>query len=168
MVAEEQETVDASLLDQEPQATYDVALFNRGETTHNTIVLGGVDVLIPIELDVDSDPFQDDAVCLESISGAWSDVRLCTDPEVLVSRDKRHLYFPFFDVPSGVYRVEIRIGEVWTPVMSGLIVSQGEAKLDGQTLSEQPPDRSAAKDDPHASVMGMQQPAASEDDTCSC
>jgi hypothetical protein len=164
--------VDAGLLDDEPDATHDVALSNIGETERNTIVLGGVDVVIPLELDMDGDPFQDDAVCLCSVGGHWEDVRLSSDPEVTASRDKRHLYYEFQDVPSGVYHVDVRIGDQWTTVLRGLLVSRGVARLGDRTLGEEPPADDAAVDDPHVLVdrdqpePGAPPPSADGDDEC--
>jgi hypothetical protein len=144
--------VEPALLDAEPDALHDVALFNPGESEHNTIVLGGVDVVIPLELDMDGDPFQDDAVCLRSQGGDWEHVVLSSDSEVTAARDKRHLYYPFHEVPSGVYNVDVRIAENWITVISNLLVSRGAAYIGDEPLGETVADGSPALDDPHALV----------------
>lgn len=132
--------------------THDVALFNAGETEHNTIVLGGVDVVIPLELDMDGDPFQDDAVCLRSLGGDWEHVCLSSDPEVKAARDKRHLYYPFHDVPAGIYSVDVRVAESWNTVISNLLVSRGAAYIGDQKLGETAPEATPCTDDPHTLV----------------
>lgn len=146
---------------------HDVALFNPGETEHNTIVLGGVDVIIPLELDMDGDPFQDDAVCLRSQGGDWEAVRLSSDPEVSVARDKRHLYYPFHDVPSGIYHVDVRIAEHWVQVLGNLMVSRGVAYLGDRPLSAELPAEKPAVDDPHTQV-DWEDPAVAHVDDCGC
>src|SRR4051812_42281272 len=51
--------------------THEVALFNPGEEDHDTIVLSGIDLVIPLELDIDGDPLQDDEVRLRSEDGYY-------------------------------------------------------------------------------------------------
>lgn len=131
---------------------HNVALFNPGESEYNTIILGGVDVVIPLELDMDGDPFQDDAVCLRSHGGNWEDVRLSSDPEVVAAPDKRHLYYPFQDVPAGIYHVDVRIAERWNTVLSNLLVTRGKAYIGDKVLPSSAPEIAAAIDDPHTLV----------------
>lgn len=133
-------------------STHNVALFNPGDTEHNTIVLGGVDVVIPLELDMDGDPFQDDAVCLRSHGGDWEDAKLSSDADVTAAPDKRHLYYPFRDVPAGLYHVDVRIADRWNTVLSNLLVTRGKAFLGNQQLPETAPDTTPAIDDPHPLV----------------
>lgn len=132
---------------------HNVALFNPGESEHNTIVLGGVDLVIPLELDMDGDPFQDDAVCLRSNGGDWEHVCLSSDPEVTAAKDKRHLYYPFHDVPAGLYHVDVRIAENWVTVISNLLVSRGAAYIGDTVLAESLPAETVALDDPHPLVQ---------------
>ena len=132
--------------------THNVALFNPGETEHNTIVLGGVDVIIPLELDMDGDPFQDDAVCLRSQGGDWEDTLLSSDSDVTASPDTRHLFYAFRDVPAGLYHLDVRIADRWNTVISNLLVTQGKAWLGNQLLSEKATESTPALDDPHPLV----------------
>ena len=159
--------VEPAVVDTEPVATHDVALFNPGESEHNTIVLGGVDVVIPLELDMDGDPFQDDAVCLRSQGGDWEHVMLSSDPEVLSAPDKRHLYYPFHDVPSGLFNVDVRIAENWVTVISNLLVSRGAAYIGDTPLDETVANGSPAIDDPHALVDREEGPIDHSTD-CGC
>ena len=147
--------------------TYDVALFNPGETEHNTIVLGGVDLVIPLELDMDGDPFQDDAVCLRSLGGDWEHVCLSSDPEVTAAQDKRHLYYPFHDVPAGVYSVDVRVAEHWNTVISNLLVSRGAAYIGDKQLGETAPEATPSTDDPH-SLVEREAPEPDPESGCAC
>jgi hypothetical protein len=147
--------------DDEVDETFDVALTLPGESRHNTIVLGGTDLTIPLEMDADGDPFQDDAVCLRSASGFYEQALLSSDEVVRADSDKRYLYYPFEDVPSGVYSVDVQIAGRWTAVISGILVSRGEARRGDEVLGEDPPgDGSAADeageddDEPEAPELG--------------
>ncbi len=148
-------------------AIHDVALFNPGESEHNTIVLGGVDLLIPLELDMDGDPFQDDAVCLRSHGGDWEDVRLSSDPEVTAAPDKRHLYYPFYDVPAGLYHLDVLIARRWTTVTSNILVSRGAAWLGDTLLSGDLPAAAPAVDDPHTRIE-REDPDLHSHNACAC
>lgn len=132
--------------------THNVALFNPGETEHNTIILGGVDVVIPLELDMDGDPFQDDAVCLRSHGGDWEEAKLSSDDDVTAAPDTRHLFYPFRDVPAGLYHVDVRIADRWSTVLSNLLVTRGKAYLGNQQLPGEAPTTAPATDDPHPLV----------------
>lgn len=147
--------------------TCDVALFNPGETEHNTIVLGGVDLVIPLELDMDGDPFQDDAVCLRSLGGDWEHVCLSSDPEVTAAQDRRHLYYPFHDVPAGIYRVDVRVADHWNTVISNLLVSRGSAFIGDQVMGEAPPEATPSTDDPHSNVE-REAPEPDPEYACAC
>ena len=132
--------------------THNVALFNPGESEHNTIVLGGVQVVIPLELDMDGDPFQDDAVCLRSHGGDWEEAKLSSDGDVTAAPDTRHLFYPFHDVPAGLYHVDVRIADRWSTVLSNLLVTRGKAWLGNQQLPSEAPQSAPATDDPHPLV----------------
>jgi hypothetical protein len=134
-------------LDDEPEATFHVALGSPGDAHHNTLVLGGTDVWIPLEMDADNDPFQDDALCLRSVSGLYEQALTSRDPEVLVDAEKHYLHYRFEDVPSGVYQVDLQVAGRWVSVLSGIVVSRGEARVRDELLSEEPPAEGAAPDD---------------------
>lgn len=152
---------------EEIHAIHDVALFNPGEKEKNTIVLGGVDVIIPLELDVDGDPLQDDAVCLRSASGNFEDVRLSSDEHVTAAADKRHLYYPFLDVPAGLYCVDVRIGQSWVNIQSNLLVVKGTAYWNGKPMEEDLPADNPSRHDPHE-LVERSVPEAAGDSDCPC
>jgi hypothetical protein len=148
-------------------STHPVALFNPGETEHNTIILGGVDLLIPLEMDMDGDPFQDDAVCLRTRAGGWEDVKLSSDPDVRPAPDTRHLFYPFEDVPAGVYSVEVRIADTWTTVLSDIRVSRGAAWVGDRKLDGTLPAAAPGTDDPH-SLIEREEPDHDHTTDCGC
>ena len=148
-----------------PDSTHHVALFNPGESEHNTIVLGGLDLVIPLEMDIDGDPFQDDAVCLRSQGGDWEHSLTSADPEVVSAPDKRHLYYPFHSVPAGLYHVDVLIAGHWSTVISNLLVSRGQAWLGTRLLSSQVPDSIPAIPD---SPDSEETPASSVQPDCCC
>lgn len=119
--------------------TYDVALGNKGEDDHNTIVLSGVDIVVPVELDMDGDPFQDDAVRLRAEHGHFDQVLVAQDPDVEADAEGRYLYYRFRHVPPGAYRASVRIGDDWVPLLRGIVVTRDGAFAGGKALGEDRP-----------------------------
>jgi hypothetical protein len=144
------------------QETHDVALGNPDEDDHNTIVLSGIDIVIPVELDMDDDPFQDDSVRLRAEHGHYDQVLVASDPDVEVDAEARWLYYRFRLVPPGVYRASVRIGTDWMPLLRGLVVTKEGAFVNGEPLGEDPPTESPAEVEPDAGEGDM--PATSESD----
>lgn len=132
------------------QETYDVALGNKGEKDYNTIVLSGIDIVIPVELDIDGDPFQDDAVRLRAEHGHFDQVLTARDPDVEVDTSGKYLYYRFRYVPPGAYRASVRIGDDWVPLVRGIVVTKDGAFASGQKLGEDRPATAAA--DPEESA----------------
>lgn len=119
--------------------THDVALGNKGEKDFNTIVLSGIDIEIPVELDMDGDPFQDDAVRLRSEHGFYDQVLTARDPDVEIDTDSRYLFYRFRHVPPGSYRASVLIGDRWVPLVRGIVVTSDGAFLGGKKLGEDRP-----------------------------
>lgn len=127
--------------------TYDVALGNKGEKDFNTIILSGIDIVIPVELDMDGDPFQDDAVRLRAEHGHFDQVLKASDPDVEVDTDSKYLFYHFHHVPPGVYRASVRIGDQWVPLLRGLVVTKEGAFVGGKKLGEDRPETTAAPEE---------------------
>jgi len=89
----------------------DIALGNPGEKDHNTIVLSGIDLVVPLELDLDSDPLHDDEIRLKSETGGFERILLSSDPNVTPDPDKHILLYRFRVVPPGIYRLSVKVGE---------------------------------------------------------
>lgn len=119
--------------------TYEVALGNTGEDDHNTLVLSGIDVVIPVELDIDGDPLQDDEVRLRSEDGYYDVTLASSDDDVEVDVETGYLHYRFRLVPPGVYRAAARAGERWTALFRGLVVQRDGAYLRGEKLGEELP-----------------------------
>lgn len=119
-----------------------VATCDSDEKIASTLVLGLRDVIIPLEMDVDGDPLQDDEVRLASVGGVVERVLHASSEDVEPDREARLLYYRFRDVPYGAYRVSVRIAEEWTDVFHDLVVRKegvfcGEMKLDGSKPKNQ-------------------------------
>lgn len=126
------------------QETYDVALGNKGEKDFNTITLSGIDLVLPVELDMDGDPLQDDAVRLRSEHGFYDQVLTARDPDVEVDTDNRYLFYRFRFVTPGSYRASVLIGDHWVPLLRGIVVTKEGAFVGGKKLGEDRPQTSPA------------------------
>jgi hypothetical protein len=99
-----------------------VMLGEPGEDTWNTLVLGGTDVVVPVERDPDGDPFQDDEVWLCALDGTVVQRRYASDDEVDEDEENRLLLYRFTDVRYGVYNVWTKIGGRPSEIARGLVV----------------------------------------------
>jgi hypothetical protein len=126
---------------------HDVALGNVGEKDHNTIVLSGVDVVVPLEMDMDGDPLQDDEVHLRAKHGQYEQVLSSSDEDVEVDTDARLLYYRFRYVPPGAYNVAVRIRDHLVTVVRGLVVTRSGVFAGGKKLDSAFPEAKAAAPD---------------------
>jgi len=115
---------------------HSVALFNRGEKEVNTIVLPGMELVIPLEEDMDCDPLQDDEIRLTGAGGGYERVVKSSDPEAVPNHEERLIYYHFPDVPPGIYQLSVRIGGHWVPLANDLIVTPKGAFLGREKLGE--------------------------------
>jgi hypothetical protein len=119
----------------------DVSLGDPGGPDFNTVVLTGVDLVIPLEADLDGDPLHDDEVRLVSEAGDFDAVLTANDEDVQHLPDKNLYAYKFRDVPPGVYRVLVRIAEQgWATVLGNLVVHRGGARLEGQEITSSEPE----------------------------
>jgi hypothetical protein len=123
---------------------HEVALGNVDEDDYNTLVLSGIDVVVPVELDADGDPLQDDEVRLRSEDGYYDVVLRSSDPDVEADADAGYLNYCFRLVPPGVYRVSVRVREHWALLVRGLVVKRDGVYINGTKLDDQPPTESPA------------------------
>ena len=105
------------------ETAYAVALFNRGEREYNTIVLPGVELVIPLEEDVDCDPFQDDEIRLSEIGGGAERIVKSSDAAAVPNHEERLIYYHFADVLPGLYRLSVRIGGQWVELANDIVVT---------------------------------------------
>jgi hypothetical protein len=114
----------------------DVMLGEPGGSTFNTLVLGGTDVVIPLERDAHADPFQDDEVWLRSPDGSF-ERRLCSnDDAVEEDEDSGLLLYHFTRVPFGVYSVFVVSAGVEVETLRGLVVRREGVFLGEKQLSD--------------------------------
>lgn len=106
------------------EGVYDVMLAEPGGKTVNTIVVGGTDVIVPLERDADGDPFSDDEVWLRSTNGGVDRHMLSSDPDVEADDANGLLLYRFRDVPFGYYSVWVNVGGQPLEVIRGLTVRQ--------------------------------------------
>lgn len=121
------------------RAEYRVCVGNVGGDDINTIVVGGFELVIPLELDLDDDPLQDDEVRLYSEDGCFTQIVKASDPGAEPAPDERLLYYHFRDVPPGAYRVEVNVGGRWTRVLDGVVVRRSGPVLRGAQLDAERP-----------------------------
>ena len=115
---------------------FNVMLGEPGEDTWNTLVLGGTDVVVPIERDASVDPFQDDEVCLRALNGGW-ERRICSgDDDVEANEDSELLHCRFRDVPFGVYSVFVVSAGGAVETLRGLVVRREGVFIGDKPLSE--------------------------------
>lgn len=124
-----------------------VALFEPGDEGHNTLVLSGIDVVVPVEMDLDGDPLQDDEVSLRALHGGYEQVLATGDPDVRADPERRVAYYRFRFVPPGLYRVAVRIGGAWVPIGTGLGVRKDGVYWSGTKLDAAPPGVTASEDE---------------------
>jgi hypothetical protein len=125
----------------------DVMVGAPADAACNTLVLSGVDLEIPLEMDLDNDPLHDDEVRLLSEDGGYDRVLCASEPDVRPDFDKRLYIYCFRAVPYGIYRLLVRVSaEKWTTVMTDIIVGRKGVRIGDTLLADKDPD--AVPEDP--------------------
>jgi hypothetical protein len=129
-------------MDDDTLACHAVSFGNPGEHDRNTLVLTGVDLVLPLEMDLDGDPLHDDEVRLCSAAGFERVLRV-SDDDVERDFERRIASYRFRAVPPGVYDVATRIAGAWIDVLRGLVVKRAgvffqEERVDGDTTRQRP------------------------------
>jgi hypothetical protein len=114
----------------------DVMLGEPGGSTFNTVVLGGTDIVIPVERDAHADPFQDDEVWLRSMDGGVEYQLGVDHPNVEEDEDKGLLMYRFEHVPFGVYSAFVVTAGVAVETMRHLVVRREGVFLGDKQLSD--------------------------------
>lgn len=125
--------------------TYDIGLGNPDDKDFNTIVLSELDVVFPLEMDLDGDPLQDDEVRLCSEGGEYDEVLTVSHPDVTPDAEKSLLYYRFRWVTPGVYTLMVRVAGEWHVLSRGILVSAKGAYLGSQQLGEALPSEGMAE-----------------------
>lgn len=126
------------------ESTHDVATFDEDDGNIQVLILAGHDVIVPVELDAENDPLQDDWVSLRSVGGAYEAFLQPGMPDVEADVPNRRWYFRFRDVPFGAYRVELLVGEAWTELIPDLVVRREGVFAGGKKLGAAKPTEQVA------------------------
>ena len=144
-----------------------VATSNPNDSTRNTLTLSGIELVIPLEADLDGDPDTPDHIRLRHLDGAYEAELSVGDPAVEPDGRNPLNYYHFFEVPIGRYAVEVKVGDQWCTVLTGLKVTpQGaflgevrfEAKTDGSRLGKPELDMADELPEEHAADIGYRYP----------
>ena len=106
-----------------------VATSLPSESYHNTIVLGDIEVVLPVELD--EEDLIRESVRLRSEDGSYASTLQEGDPGVECEDDHPLSYFHFLNVPPGRYVVVVRSDDRWHMVLRGLDISYDGAFVNG-------------------------------------
>jgi hypothetical protein len=121
-----------------------VAPREKGREGRNVLVLEVIDLVIPLEADLDNDPDNPDTLRLRAENGAYEAQLRGDDPDVEPDGDNPLLLYKFRDVPLGTYDLELLTSRGWITVIDDLRVTgdgvmRGDVSLlddgfDGGTL----------------------------------
>ena len=111
-----------------------IAPAGKDDETFNRIVLSGLDVVIPLEIDLDEDPNTDDAIRLIDRDGGYKRVLEEGDEDVVRDARAPFLNCTFRLVPPGVYDVDVRLHNKWHTVIAGLEVTSRTLRLNGESF----------------------------------
>lgn len=142
----------------------DVMLGDPGAEPHNTLMLERTDVVVPLERDLDGDPFQDDEVWLCTQDGTVIRRLYSSDDEVEEDSDNRVLLYRFRDLRYGVYSIWTKIGGQAVPVMQDLAVRREGVFMNGEGLGETRDGAACAPEPDHGAAWGADSDRASEED----
>lgn len=114
----------------------DVMLGEPGGTPMNTLMLERTDVIVPLERDLDGDPFQDDEIWLCTEDGTLVKRLYSSDEYVEEDPESRLLLYRFTNLRYGVYGIWTKIGGHPVEVMRGLVVRREGVFMNGEQLGE--------------------------------
>jgi hypothetical protein len=126
------------------ETVYDVALSEPDDEHVNTLVLSGIDIVVPLEMDADADPLHDEEVRLWAVDGSFDKLLHVAEPDVEPDIDSRLMLYRFRDVPPGVYRVSVKTSGHWSELYRSLVVAKDGAFVGGKKLGEDPREVTAA------------------------
>ena len=141
------------MADDEPEIV-DVMLGDPGAKPMNTLMLERTDVVVPLERDLDGDPFQDDEVWLCTEDGALVKRLYSSDEEVEEDADSRVLLYRFNDIRYGVYAIWTKIGGQAVEVLRGLVVRKEGVFMHGEALGETREGAACAPEPDHSASLG--------------
>lgn len=99
----------------------------------NQVELAGIDIVIPLELDLDGDPLKDDEIRLRRNDGGYDKVVKSSEAER--EEGVPLLNYLFEDVPPGEYTVSVKVGSAWNDVMNEMRVTTSDVFYQGASFS---------------------------------
>jgi len=112
------------------------------DSLHNTLVLSGIDLVVPLEVDAEIDPTPHDEIRLKTKDGLLEAHLKGGDPDVTQDGENPLLLYRFRNVIPGVYTVELSVGKTWYQILGDLHISRKGAFVKAQSF-EEPSDGSA-------------------------
>lgn len=94
-----------------------------------------VDIDIPLEADLDSDPDKPDRIRLRHIDGIYESELEQGGPDVTKDGTYPLYHYHFKCVPPGLYSVEVKLNDEWRLLLRGLQISPGAAVLGKQDFT---------------------------------
>jgi len=114
----------------------------------NTLVLAGLDLVFPLEADLDNDPESDDVVRLWSDDGFYDRSLSRGDPDVEREGETSVLAYTFRDVPPGIYRLSLVVKGGQVDILRDLVVTRTDILHGGKPLgSDYDPSRLGTPDE---------------------
>jgi len=96
-----------------------------------------VELIVPLERDIDGNPFQRDLVRLRQLDGGYESQLMEGDPDVRRDGENPLNFFHFQQVPPGRYAIDVYTQDTWRTILHGLTVSTAGAFY-GQESFEDP------------------------------
>jgi len=94
-----------------------------------------VDLVIPVEIDLDDDPQQEDRVRLRNEEGSYDAVVAAGDEAATQDEETPIIHYRFTDVPPGTYEVLVSGRSGWQCVLAGLKVTKTDATHNGKSYT---------------------------------
>lgn len=136
------------------ERSFAVALSHPEDKTRNTVMLGGLDIVIPMERDLDKDPDTPDELRFKSKDGGYETHVTSDGPDTEPDDGTPLLRYRFRDVPPGQYTIAVKVEDDWLNVVAGIRVTRTEVRFgDG-----------SYEDAPEGSKLGTPAPPAVEPD----
>jgi hypothetical protein len=111
-----------------------VAVCHPGERYHNTIVLGDIEVVIPLEGDLDDDPDTLDCVRLRHQDGLYEATLTEGSPGVEPDGQNPLNRYHFPAAVPGPYTIEVKVGDTWHAVARDVNITRNGAHFEAIDL----------------------------------
>lgn len=86
-----------------------------------------LDIVIPLEADLDGDPEHEDVLRLRAVDGSFERMLKASDDDVTKASDGPLLSYCFRAVPEGAYELAVQIGDIWLPIAPVQVAADAKA-----------------------------------------